>query len=232
MIGIPKELTCYLRIVFILLGFDLFYLPFLVKAFRLYILFFARDKKYVIRDVMLYLIILAFILVDCFFLIAWFIGAPVKIDRVLDNSNDRYNFYSVYCKDNHGFLIGIIIYKTVLSAIVWIVSDMSEQIILQVDFGATKKHKLKKIHEASDIKFGITFTFLMLITVLIVFLVLKTAPINTFIGINLTIYIAILIPILRIMNSIFQDLSKPSINTSTPSTTSTTSSVHTNTSEM
>jgi len=215
---------CYTQMVFILLGFDLFYLPFFVKALRLYILFSVRcDKQISIRDRLLYCSIAVFILLDSVILIAWFLSYPISVQKIPFDSNSDYNYYYLSCLFNHGFLLGVLIYKTVLCAVVWIVSDMSSQIVFKVKFDKERKKRFRKVNDAVDIKFGITFTLVVLVLVLIVLLIVETNPINTFIGLNFTIWFATVIPLGLIMLYVYKDLlyneKQNKITTATVSTT-------------
>jgi len=193
-----------------------------MKALRLYILFSASlDKKISIRDYQLYLSIVVFVLIDSFILIAWFISAPIKVDRIPYYSDKRYDYYYVSCLFDNGFLLGVLIYKTVLCAVVWVVSDLSAQIIFKVKLDRERKKRFRKVNDAVDIKFGITFTLIVLVLVLIVLLIVDTVPLNTFIGLCFTIWIATSVPLGCIMFYVYKDLiiEKEDYTTSTGTST-------------
>jgi len=117
-----------------------------------------------------------------------------------------------------------LIYKTVICAIVWIVSDMSSQILFKVKFDKERKRSFRKVNDAIDIKFGITFTLVVLDIVLIVLLIVAdTNPTNTFIALNFTIWIATGVPLALIMFYVYNDLidsKSTSENTTTPNSPS------------
>jgi len=206
-IGYPTTYYCYAQIVFLLLGSDLFYLPFLVKALRLYILFTVSFNKQIsIRDRLLYSSIAVFIILDTIILISWFLTFPISILRTPFGSTINVNYYYLSCQFNHGFLLGVLIYKTVLCAVVLIVSDMSAQIVFKVKFDKERRKRFRKVNDAVDIKFGITFTLVVLVLVLIVLLIVETNPINMFIGLNFTIWFATLVPLGLIMLYVYKDL--------------------------
>jgi hypothetical protein len=214
-IGYPTSTTCYLQLIFLLIGFDLFYLPFLVKALRLYIIFtFDLTKKIKLPDWFLLGIISCFLFIDCFILIAWFIQYPITIKSALFLTDSNNIYYYLSCNLSEGYLIGIMIYKVILCAVVWIITDLASQIVFKVSqLSKERRRKIRKMNDAIDMKFGITFTFILLTIILMILLVIQTNPINTFIGISITVYIAIVIPMSKIMYSILKDLSNPSTNT-------------------
>jgi len=224
-IGYPSSITCYLQLIFLLIGFDLFYLPFLVKALRLYIIFNVDlTKKLKLPDWNLLAIIAFFIFVDCFILIAWFVVYPVPTKSVFFLTDVNSNYFYLSCNFNEGFLIGIMIYKVILCAIVWIITDLASQIVFKVSqLSKERRRKIRKINDAIDMKFGITFTFILLTIILMILLVIQTNPLNTFIGISITVYIAIFIPMGKIMYSVVKDLAGPDTNSAITKETQNTS---------
>jgi len=216
-IGTPTSTTCYLQLIFLLIGFDLFYLPFLAKALRLYIIFnFDLTRKIKLPDWNLLAIVAVFIFIDCALLIAWFVVYPINTKSAYFGTDTNNLYYYLSCDLNEGFLIGLMIYKVILCAIVWIITDLASQVVFQVSqLSKERRRKIRKLNDAVDMKFGITFTFILLTIILMILLVIQTNPINTFIGISITVYIAILIPMAKIMYSVMKDLYGPNTNTST-----------------
>jgi len=223
-IGNPWEPYCYTQIVFLLFGFDLFYMPFLAKALRLYILFTVSfDKQVAIRDRLLYASIIVFIAIDSIICMAWFLSTPVSIYQSQYDSDGLITSYYISCGFTKGFLLGVLIYKTILCAIVWIVSDRSSQIVFKVKFDKERKRRFRKVNDAIDIKFGITFTLIVLVLILIVLLIVAdTNPTNTFIALNITIWIATGVPLGLIMFYVYTDLMNPKSPEETTASSSTT----------
>jgi len=133
-----------------------------------------------------------------------------------DDKNYTYYYF------NNGFLLGVLIYKTVLCALVWIVSDLSAQIIFKVKLDKERKKRFRKVNDAVDIKFGITFTLIVLVLVLIVLLIVDTTPLNTFIGLCFTIWISTTVPLGCIMYYVYKDLIEDKEPTSTKTSNSST----------
>jgi len=223
-IGDPQTSYCYAQIVFLLFGFDLFYMPFFAKALSLYILFtVSLDKQVAIRDSLLYASIVEYIVIDSIILMGWFLSSPVSINSVQYDTIGVENSYYLSCGFTKGFLLGVLIYKTVLCAAVWIVSDRSSQIVFKVKFDKERKRRFRKVNDAVDIKFGITFTLVVLVLVLIVLLIVAdTNPTNTFIALNFTIWIATGVPLGLIMFYVYQDLIEPKDHEETSKSATTT----------
>jgi len=227
-IGFPTTTYCIAQMVFILIGFDLFYIPFFVKSLRLYILFtVSLDQQISIRDYFLYACIAIFIFLDSIILVAWFISFPITVDRKFFLTDDSYNYYYVSCTFNNGFLLGVLIYKTVLCALVWIISDLSAQIVFKLKMDKKRKRWFRRVNDAVDIKFGITFTLVVLVIVLIVLLMVNTNPKNTFYALCITIWISTAVPLGLIMYSVFKDLRTPPENQNSTSSTGTVSALKT-----
>jgi len=207
-IGYPNTTYCYTQIVFLLLGFDLFYMPFFAKSLRFYILFTVSiDKQVAMSDRLLYASIILFIVIDSIILMAWFLSTSVSIYRDQYDSDGLNNSYYLSCDFTKGFLLGVLIYKTILCGLVWIVSDLSSQILFKVKLEKERKRSFRKVNDAIDIKFGITFTLVVLDLVLIVLLIVAdTNPTNTFIALNFTIWIATGVPLGLIMFYVYKDL--------------------------
>jgi len=219
-IGLPSATTCYLQLIFLILGFDLFYIPFLVKAIRLYALYKMDYTRLVrIEDWHLYSIVVGFLFIDCFIMIAWFVVYPINTIQTYFDTDIANNYYYFGCDADKGFLIAILVYKTIICAITWIISDLSSQIGLRLP-DKRRRQALKKINDASEIKFGISFTLILLVIVLMVLLVVTATPVTTFIAIAITVYIAMVVPLSPIMYITFKDLARNNLEAN-PTTNST-----------
>jgi len=208
----PSTASCYVNILLIVYGYDLFYTALFIKAYRIYVLWNTNLAKEVkISEIGLFFYILISVVIDSIIVILWILISPLKDAYFLDTdkSKDFYNYYNVECSSGPEgydiiFLSILFIYK-ILTILAGAYISRGIRNIGTTLHGENKK-RVKRANDSYDIEFAVFNIFFVGITCLFIFILLKSRDsVTVFYITNIMIYCTVIPTFTKIFMSIIKD---------------------------